>query len=169
LKSQQVLESGITVASKHLVGYNLPSDFIDEITPLVSNRLFPALNGTTVDDLMLPSIARHFSVKRDGYDVSYNNPTISKIIPTRVHIQYGPSPVPEKGYTLQQWAGFITLAITDKDAEYQDYHRQKVIEQSALDAGIFLRIDTRVLFKTPLEFSITDTKRGLVCLYFIIK
>lgn len=85
-----------------------------------------------------------------------------------MHIQYGPSPVPEEGYTLQEWAGFITLAIKNKDAEYQDYHRQKVIEQSALDAGLFLRIDTRVLFDKPVEFSITDTKRGLVCVLLLL-
>lgn len=164
MKSQVILASGIEKAQTHLVGYNFPADFIEDITPLIRTRLFPALAGVA-DELLLPSIARLYGEKKDGYDVTYNTPKISKVIPTRVHLQYGPSPVgfgiPE-GYTMQEWGGFKTLVISDNDAIFENYFRQKEVEQSAIDEGIFIRIDTRVIFSEAVEFCITDTKRGLV-------
>ena len=114
LKSNQILSTGTARAQKHLPGYDFPADFIRTITPTVTHRLFPALEGREPAGTVLTPLLREiFTRAIDGYAIGYTptSPAVERIIPTRVHLQYGPNPIPATGYTLQEWLGFMTLVI----------------------------------------------------------
>ncbi|KAL3895023.1 MAG: hypothetical protein SGCHY_004938 [Lobulomycetales sp.] len=114
--------------------------------------------------LFMPPLAREFGQKHHGFEISYSPARLSvdRVVPTRVHLQYGPDTVPE-GYIVQNWLGFLSLVIPKEEAEFHDYFRQKQVMNTAMEQGCFLRIDTRVVFREGhgIDFSIVDTKRGL--------
>lgn len=153
---------------KHLEepAYMFPEQFSDDIKPIILD-LLTCLSSSTPDpeeyhSLMTRSIGDHYLAahKRlldSGSRIEFNHDEeITAVRIVAVKFTYGPYPVPHN-YIAQPWPNMV-LMIPKEYSVFESYRKQKEIRKQAEEAGVYIRINVQVTFKSGLEFVVWDDK-----------
>ncbi|KAI8799280.1 hypothetical protein BJ742DRAFT_846853 [Cladochytrium replicatum] len=147
-----IISSSLTTASPNSLTTAHPEDSLP-IAPDGGR----GISGTPVS--FVPE--SHFVADRMGYDKPLPsvlepfldpNPKrrrfpLPKVRVTGVHFTYGPFPPPAE-YVTQHWWNLLTLHVPPSDGKFVSHPRQMEVLQAAMDAGCYMRIETKVDF-TP--------------------
>jgi hypothetical protein len=123
LKNTHLVQVGInkTKILLHDPAYSFPTDFKTDAAivwahtlqalshPLISNSL-PHLNTTMLSNLSKLFITGKKQLMNDKMIPSFLLHSTPKVTIDKIHITYGPYPVPES-YIAQDWLGFLLLKL----------------------------------------------------------
>lgn len=119
----------------------------EPISTLQSNSNNHTSDLTTTSQNNLPST----KLSKLKYNTSLFSSKVSSI-----HFTYGPYPLPP-GYVPQNWfSSFITINTPADEAQFESYPKHKAITKKAMDAGVFIKLDTIITFRYGLLVTLVD-------------
>ncbi|KAJ3416599.1 hypothetical protein HDV05_000881 [Chytridiales sp. JEL 0842] len=173
LRDKHMLQVGTERAQKHLVSYDLSTDFPTHIHALLV-KLFATLSNPTsasreesLYPLMMRPLARRFCAAHQSL-TSRNETVTYTLKPTRTppniritsfHFTYGPYPPPPT-HVPQTWVNMLTLLLPREDSLFVSQPRQKQLLKKAESEGCYMNIDVQVS-GMDLEFVVKD-ENGIV-------
>jgi hypothetical protein len=159
-----MVEVGIERAKKHLLSYDFPSQFLEDVT-IVTKDVFKTLsnpetagNEEALYPLMMRGLSQQYAagyrtLASQGETVEYNIKSKPKLRVTGFHFTYGPYPAPPK-YVAQNWVNIITLVIPEEDSMFISQPHQKRLMKKAQDDGCYMKIDVQATM--DIEFVVKD-------------